>query len=270
MLAPLAAVGLAAAACSSNSASPSPSSTAATPANSPTALLTAVRSSEGLSSADMDLKLSAVIGGKSIQVSGQGAVDFASNAMQMAMSFQGVPQLSGTSVSVILVDGTVYVSYPGISTAVPGKSWISAPASSSSTSGVQLSNASDLLKVLAAKGAVVTQSGVGSIGTTPVTRYTVRITPSAIASQDAQVGIPASDQAAVQNLVQNGITVQVFVSSSNQVRRLSMQIAVPATSTTPAGQESVVVNFTNYGAPVSISAPPAGEVATAPQLGASA
>jgi hypothetical protein len=43
-------------------------------------------------------------------------------------------------------------------------------------------------------------------------------------------------------------------------------MTVPASSSTPAVQESVVVDLTNYGTPVSISAPPADQVATAQQL----
>ncbi len=168
----------------------------------------------------------------------------------------GLPTPSGTSrLGIVVVDGTVYVSYPGISTVAPGKTWVSEPATTS-TSGVQLSNASDLLRVSAAKGAVVTKTGTGTIGTTPVTEYTVQLNLGDLSNQVSQLGISASDSAAVQQLLQNGITAEVYLTDANQVRRISMQVAVPATSTTPASQESVLIDLTNYGTPVSITAPP--------------
>lgn len=261
----LSSLALAAAACGSSSASSTSSSTTV-PQSPSSALLSAVRSSVSQPSADMAMRVSAALGSKSIQVAGHGTVDLSSNAMQMTMAFEGVPKLSGTTVSLILLDGTAYVSFPQISTVLPGKSWVAAPATSSTTSGVQLSNASDLLKMLAAKGAVITKSGVGTIGSTPVTQFRVTIPPGVITSQVQGLGIPASDSAAVQQIAQGGITLQVYITSANQVRRLSMQIAVPATSSLPAGQESIVVDFTNYGVPVSINAPPASEVATSQQL----
>jgi hypothetical protein len=266
----LSALSLAAAACGSSSASPSTTSTTA--ARSPSAaLLAAVHSSASQSSADIGMRVNATVGSKAIQVAAHGTVDLASSAMQMTMAFVGVPEFSGTTISLILVDGTVYVSFPQISTIAPGKTWIAAPVSSSTTSGVQFSNASDLLKMLAAKGAVVTKSGVGTIGSTPVTQYSVTIPPGAITSQIQGLKIPASDSAEVEQIAQGGITFHVFVTPANQIRRLSLQMAVPASSSTPAGKESIVLDFTNYGVPVSISAPPASEVATSSSLnGASA
>ena len=167
----------------------------------------------------------------------------------------------------MIVDGTTYVSYPQISAVLPGKSWISEPSTSSSTSGLQVSNVSDMLRVLAARGAVVTKVGGGTIGSTPVTEYKVTLTPSSIASQESTLGVPATDTAEVQQLLgTSGVTFQVYVTSAGQFRRLSLDLGVPASSSTPAVQESVVVDFTNYGTPVSVTAPPASEVATAQQL----
>jgi hypothetical protein len=261
----LSAVSLAAAACGSSSASPS--TTSATAAQTPSeALLAAVHSSTSQSSADITMRVNATVDSKAVQVAAHGTVDLASSAMQLTMAFAGVPHLSSTNVSLILVDGTVYVSFPQISTIAPGKSWIAAPASSSTTTGVQLSNASDLLKMLAAKGAVVTKSSVGTIGSTRVTQYAVTIPPGALSSQIQGLKIPASDAEAVQQIAQGGITFHVYVTPTNQVRRMSMQIAVPATSSSPAGQETIVLDFTNYGVPVSISAPPASEVTSSQSL----
>ncbi len=256
------ALGLGLAACSSSSTSSTTTSVAATPSS---ALLTAVRSSEGQPSADLTMRVNTSVNGKNVVVQGTGRVDLAANAMQLGMKFQGIPTLSGTTLSVILVDGVAYVSYPGISTVLPGKTWVSEP-TTTSTSGVQLSNASDLLRVLAAKGAVITRTGSGTIGSTPVTRYSVKLNLADIAGQTSKLGISASDSEAVQQLLQNGVSVDVYIDGANQIRRLSLQLAVPATSTAPAGQESVVVDFTNYGTPVAISAPPADQIATLQQL----
>jgi hypothetical protein len=235
------------------------------------AILDATQSSLAQDSADIAMVVNAGVGSKSIGVTGSGTVDLANNAMQMSMTVRGVPAMAGTSISTVLVDGTTYISYPGISTLLPGKSWISQPTSTSNSSGVGVSNVSDMLRLLAAKGAVVTKVGVGTIGTTPVTYYDVTLSPSLIDSQVSALGVPSADSAEVQQILgTSGITFRVSVGSDDHLRRFSLNMTVPASSSTPAVQESVVVDLTNYGTPVSISAPPADQVATAQQLQGSA
>jgi hypothetical protein len=61
-----------------------------------------------------------------------------------------------------------------------------------------------MLRVLAAKGAVVTKVGGSTIGTTPATAYDVTLSPSLIASQKAALGVPSADSAEVQEILGNG------------------------------------------------------------------
>jgi hypothetical protein len=261
--------GLGVAACSSPSGSASSSSPGA-PSGSPSAVvLAAAHSSAAQASADIRVVATATVDGKNLGIHGSGVVDMAHSAMQLDMTLSGVPALSGSSISTVLLDGTSYVSYPGISTVLPGKSWISQPTSSATTSGVQVSNVSDMLKVLAAKGAVVERVGSDFIGTTPVTAYDVTLSPALIASQGSALGVPASDSTAVQQMLSNGgVTYRVDVDAADQIRQLILHMTIPASSTSPDGQEAIVVDFTNYGTPVSITAPPADQVATVQQFAA--
>lgn len=265
------AVGLGIAACSSSSTANPPSSTGAAPSASPSVvLLRAVQSTEQQNSADIDMKLQARIDGKVVGLTGSGAIDLTNNAMQLTMHIHGLPSAISSfvsQISVISVDGTTYVSIPEISKIVPGKTWISQPSTSSSTTGAQIANASDMLRVLSAKGAVVTKAGSTTIGSTPVTAYDVTIPPAVVRSRLSSVGISASDAAAVEQFFDHGgLTFHVYVSSDNRIRRLSLSIAVPASSGTPASNEALTIDFTNYGTPVSITAPPASQVASLQQL----
>ena len=263
----LAAVGLSAA-CSS-SVSTSPSTTGASPASPSAAVLDAANASVKQGSADMHLQMTATVAGKNVAITGNGTVDTADNSMQMVMSIQGLPTVGGSSISMLLVNGTTYVSYPGISSVLPGKSWISQPSTSSSTAGTQVTNVSDMLRMLSAKGAVVTKVGGGTVGTTPVTEYTVNVTSSMFASQGSALGIPSSESAAVQQILgSDGLQFHVFLTSTNQLRRISMQMSMPSTgsSTATGGQASIVVDLTNYGAAAPVTAPPASQVATLEQF----
>jgi hypothetical protein len=259
--------GLGVTACTSSPTAAPTSTSGEAPTSPSAAILDATQSSLAQDSADIAMVVKATVDSKSIGVTGSGTVDLANSAMRMSMTVQGVPALAGTSISTVLVDGTTYISYPGITTLLPGKSWISQPTSTSSTSGVGVANVSDMLRLLAAKGAVVTKVGVGAIGSTPVTSYDVTLSPALISSQVSALGVPSADSAEVQQILgTSGVTFRVSVSSDGHLRRLSLNMTVPASSSTPAVQESVVVDLTNYGTPVSISAPPADQVATAQQL----
>ena len=262
------AVGLGIAACSSSSTANPPSSTGAPAASPSVVLLRAVQSTEQQDSADITMRVQANVAGKQVGVTGSGAVDLTTNAMQLTLNIHGVRSVAGlTSLSVISVDGTTYVSIPLISKILPGKSWVSEPSTSSSATGTEITNASDMLRVLSAKGAVVTRTGSTTIGTTPVTAYDVSIPPSALRSRLSSVGMSASDTSAVEHFFDNGgLSFRVYVSSDNRIRRMSLSIAVPASSSTPANHEAVVIDFTNYGTPVSVTAPPASQVASLQQL----
>jgi len=100
-----------------------------------------------------------------------------------------------------------------------------------------------------------------------VTAYDVTLNSALIASQGSALGVPATDSAAVQQILSNGgVTFRVDVNAADQIRQLIMHLSIPASSTSSAGQEAIVVDFTNYGTPVSITAPPADQVATLQQF----
>ena len=185
--------GLGVTACTSSPTAAPTSTSGATPTSPSAAILDATQSSLAQDSADIAMVVKATVGSKSIGVTGSGTVDLANSAMQMSMTVQGVPAMAGTSISTVLVDGTTYISYPGITTLLPGKSWISQPTSTSNASGVGVSNVSDMLRLLAAKGAVVTRVGAGTIGSTAVTSYDVTLSPSLISSQVSALGVPSAD-----------------------------------------------------------------------------
>jgi hypothetical protein len=264
------AVGIGLAACSSSSTANPPATTGAPAASPSVVLLRAVQSTEQQNSADIGMALRVGIDGKTIGLTGSGSIDLDNNAMQLTLNLKGLP-ISGLAselgtLSVIYVDGTAYVSNPEISKLAPGKNWIAQPVTKSATSGLQLTNASDMLKILSAKGAVVTKVGPQTIGSTPVTAYDVALSPAVINSRLSSVGISSSDASAVKKIFQDGLTYRVYVGSDNRIRRMSLSIALPAGSGASASHESMVIDFTNYGTPVSITAPPASQVTTLQEL----
>lgn len=269
----LAGVATVAVACSSSSANGPGTSSTSAPASAATALLAAARTSLDAGSARVSLDVS--VSGSGIgaqQITGSGAFDYATHDATLTLDIPQLAQvLGGGTLHVVVANGTAYVQLPS-SVPVDGGKWVSEPVSSLGGSSSVLGGSapgdpSELLSALEAAGAQVTEVGTTQIQGTSVTEYAVQVDLAKLAAA-APSGVRESDVAqAEQELGSSTLPLKVWVDGAGRVRRVSMSLTVtPNASSTgssgPTGPVSLdmVIDISDDGVPVQVTAPPASEV----------
>ncbi len=208
--------------------------------------------------------------GASISATGSGAVDFTTDAGQMNVTYAGASQMSGEQLSELFVGRSFYLSTPGISTIAPGKFWVSETLAGASSMTPGSSNPASMLQLLGHEGASVRPAGSTAIGGTAVRAYDVEISPASIARRIASAGLPSSVLQEVKTMFgSSGVHVTVYVSdATNLIRRITTSMAMSFGGVDITG--AVTEDLTNYGVPVSITAPPASQVISLRQFEAAA
>lgn len=226
----------------------------------------------GLADKTANLQLSMSIhvpGSDSITASGSGAVDFSSNAARLAVQYSGLPQLSGTQLREVIVGGSLYISMPGISQLASGKSWVSTPLGTDSITPGS-SNPGSMLQLLASQGNTVTPLGPSTIEGTPVRGYDVVISTADFSRELSRLNLPASLDQEMQSVFGSaGLRMTVYVGDANDlIRQLDFTMNLSVDGSTVSAVETE--DITNYGVPVTISAPQAGQVLNLQQFEAAA
>ncbi len=226
----------------------------------------------GLADKTADLQLSMSIhvpSSGSITASGSGAVDFSSNAAQLALQYAGLPQLNGTQLREVIVGGSLYISLPDISQLASGKSWVSTPLGTDSITPGS-SNPGSMLQLLASQGNTVTPLGPSTIEGNPVHGYDVVISTADLSRELSRLNLPASlDQQMQAVFGSAGIRMTVYVGDANDLIRqvgFTMNLSVDGSTVSAVETEDI----TNYGVPVAITAPPASQVLNLQQFEAAA
>jgi Protein of unknown function (DUF2510) len=192
-------------------------------------------------SADVTLTGSGSAAGNTFSMTGTGSIDFAHGAMQMSVDLtEGAQQLSG---QVIYENKMIYVNLGSVINEIdPGKSWVSmspgqltSPGGASSLGSFNASGSDPAaaLRTLRQEGNAVTGLGPSTVDGTRVEGYSVRV-------------------------INPDLDYKVYVDRTGQLVQLSTDV-----NDTLAGQsvrETDTFDFSSYGAPVSVTAPPAGEV----------
>ena len=250
-----------------------PTSPVAAPAGSPVkAVVASVATAEQARTAHVDLTVRATVSGTGVTsgtltATGSGSVDFAGDAAQLSLHYAGPNLPSGLAISAIYSGGTAYVSIPQIAQLVPGKSWISVPVSGASSIDPGTSNPADLLHILASEGNTVTALGPSTIGGTAVQGYHVVVDPAFVRSRIGQLGLsPAEQQAVQQLLADTSLQFDVFVDGAGRLSRVSVDVSGSLGTGGPGVTAQVEEDFSDYGAGVTISPPPASQVTTLPQI----
>jgi hypothetical protein len=196
---------------------------------------------------------------------GSGALDFTDGAMDMTMDMSSVEQ--GLTIRLIYLGGKIFEQLPQISQLYPGKSWLSLDLSglSNASGGAGAlnlgGNPAAMLRLLTQEGATVTPVGNSDVNGIPVKGYAVSIDSAFIQKQMSAANVPAWIRQAMSKVSFQDAVQTVFIDSSGKLVRdaVHMVISVPS-----AHQPSVTVDETldlsDYGVPVSISAPPASQV----------
>ena len=222
-------------------------------------VVSAAKTTAAQQTAHLDLSGSISVEGHSLTIGGSGSVDFAQHDESLNANYSAEGQ--SESIGIILTGGTMYESVPGISTIEPGKSWISSDIaamekSAGSTSPLSGVDPTADIALLEQDGASVSSLGSSTVDGVDVTGYRVDISKSVIQSETQN--LPSWAKQAASSVDFSGVTLDVYIDGANEFRRITvmLQIAEAGQTVNAAMNE----DFSQYGDPVSISAPPADQV----------
>jgi hypothetical protein len=196
---------------------------------------------------------------QTIAFSANGQADAANQAAKVTLNVEGAGTGS-TTLSAVLVGGTFYESvHPG--------QWISTPVSSLSqgTAPTTAVNPQTWLHLLEAHGVTATDLGTSTVDGQAVHGYRLTISPSALAQGLQGTSLPAAEQQViVRDLQDASLGLDVYVAQSGgQLVQAVFDGSISAQGTTVTAH--LTLDLSGYGAPVSITAPPASEVTPAGQ-----
>jgi hypothetical protein len=119
--------------------------------------------------------------------------------------------------------------------------------------------------MLAQQGNKVVARGPSTVGGDAVDGFAVTVDPADIAQKLKQADLPEWMQQAASNLTVHAFTVDVFVDHAGLLRSLSVHMDE---STAATGNIAIAetLDFSDYGTPVTVTAPPAGQVETIEQF----
>ncbi len=236
------------------------------------AVVSAVKTSTAKTSARVSVSMRLGTGGQGVSVEGHGLVDFDQTATDLTVTLTsfsgGGAERAAVTFRSVLIGGITYVNEPQVANFLPGKTWVSEVLGTRGVTSDVPFNPAYLLKLVEARG-----TQVGTLGTSTVDRQTVRgygvtlANRSSVTSSLRRIGLPTADRNDISQFLQNGGThFHLFVNSSNEVVQARLNTMV-STSSGKVGA-SLTIDFSDYGAPASISGPPSGQVATIQQFAA--
>jgi hypothetical protein len=196
---------------------------------------------------------------------GSGSIDFARNALQLQMTI-GDDGQQAVPITAIYLGGVVYESVPGLDTIAPGKSWLSidlsalqqAESQSLSTDGLG-SNPAVMLQLLAQQGNTVVALGPSTVDGVPVNGYSVTVKPSRAEQNLKKAHLPTWMQQAVAGLKVQNVNIKVFVDKAGLLRSFEMHLTESSGSSGPVSYDETL-GLSDYGTPVTVTAPPADQV----------
>ncbi len=230
------------------------------------AVLDAIDSTLGAKTADLRLTVAIDVPGEGqITASGDGQVDFSTDASQVTVAYQGLPSLGTLQMTEVYAGGSAYLSIPQISAALPGRSWISVPVGATSVAPGS-SDPAAMFQILRSQGDQVTPLGASDVDGVPVDGYHVVITEAGLQRRLAASDLPAGVAQATESEVgPGGVTLDVYVDSSTGLLT-RMVIGLHLTLDGRSVTGTVTEDTSDYGVPVSITAPPADQVASLQQF----
>jgi hypothetical protein len=220
--------------------------------------------------AHLTVSITGNAGGTSVAGTGSGGIDFTDNALDLHMTVSADGQQ--VPIEAIYEGGEIYESIPGLSTILPGKSWVSIDLSSlqkvaaqDPSAGSLGSNPSVMLQMLAQQGNTVVPLGPSTVDGAAVNGYSVTVNPARAEQELKKADLPAWMQQAVAGLKVHDYVIKVYVDQAGLLRSLTTQLSetTDAAGTLTFGE---TVNFSGYGQPVTVTAPPASQVESIQQL----
>jgi hypothetical protein len=229
------------------------------------------------SSAEVTLSGTVRLAGQTLVMGGNGEVDLATNTMSLDLG-ASLPNGSMTETE-LLAAGSIYLQMRSdgrnlVAAAAGGRHWLEVPFAQSGSRTLTTGSPAASLSLLSQQGGRVTSLGPRSIGGRTCNGYIV--TPSRQAmlagakAEYAKLGVSeAQTNAALQGLqAATPPTITAWFDSRHQLAcRVDayLQVGAPIASSGSVGVQ-MVMTFTHYGAPVSVTAPAASDTIALHQL----
>lgn len=236
------------------------------------AVLDAAIHTEHQRTADVTLSLSAtgLPNGGDLTFTGTGQANLDTSAGSMVIVYGGTTTLNGVQMKELVIGGNAYIDLlphgTDISSLLPGKHWIEMPLpeAGQASSGISFANPTAMLHTLAARGGTVAPLGPRSVRGRAATGYAVTLDKAAAVKLIRSSHLPAAEQRiATAGLDRTRrMVIDVWV-SDGEVVRMSVTVSLSDRSgrSGRSGETvAVVADYSHFGTPVSITAPPAGQV----------
>lgn len=221
-----------------------------------------------------DFKADITMLGQKLSFNGSGVSDTVNGAAKMTFDFSGLPAAmtkNGSTVEAIIVDKQMYMQMPFLENRLPaGKQWfkvdVGQALKATGTDPMSSLGATDpqqWVQQLLASGE--TQSiGTDSVQGEQMTHYRTQIDPSNL--DQVPAGERDAAKKALQQLGLSAFPVDVWVDGQGLLRRISLSLQLGKPGAGGSMAMTMTMDLSQFGAAVSITAPPADQVFDATSL----
>jgi hypothetical protein len=243
------------------------------PASANASVVNAVTSALGDKTAALTLSGSVDADGTTVPVTGNGVTDFTRNSMELNMHLGGAA-VGNMSEKAEYEGDVMYINMGDlIGQVMPGKSWLSldlSQAVKSDTKSLGLGGNSltsdpvEALRLLTQAGNIATDLGPSTINGTPVEGYSIKMDPNALRGELDTPGLPSWMRQAASLVTNPHLAYEVYITNGGQLDRMSTTMSLTADS--QHINETIAMDFSNYGQAVTITVPPADQVGSFQQF----
>jgi hypothetical protein len=214
--------------------------------------------------ADLTMSGTIAVAGKSFTVSAAGQTDLSTDAMSFDLHFNS--SLGPLDEKEILVNGSLYLALSANGKSLipqTGRSWIQMPFQQSASADLAGSDPVSSLSLLEQEGSTVRPLGTRLIDGVTCTGYAVtpnkQMMLAGARAEQAKLGISSATANQEVQLIQGMIppTITLWIDAQNLVREMSINLEMNVVGS--SASTNMVVDFSHYGAPVTVTAPPASD-----------
>lgn len=207
------------------------------------------------------------VAGRKIEVPLSAETDFASGATQMSMDMSGIPGMpsGGGKFEIRMVDGVMYMGIDALlgglrPPALAGKDWVEIDTGELGVTSDQLTNQNpaDMLESLRGAGDVE-ELGTEEIDGVETTHFRAEIDTGKALEQLS--GQQREQAASFLEQMGSSYPMDVWIDGDGLPRRFELRFTIEG-----SGSVSMRMDFTDYGAPVDVAAPPAGSTMSMQEL----
>ena len=238
-------------------------------------VLASIRTTAAAKSARMSMSIETGFGAEHFTLTGDGVTDFVTGDSALTMHFPEIGSEPGGSIETLVVDRVAYVKMPKALFGGPlgdGK-WLKVPNlddANSALPGLGQSDPSQFLAYLETVSAGVTKVGAETIRGVATTHYKASLDPAKAGSRG---DVPPSLRDDLSKILQkNGvpftIPADVWVDNDGLARRIQLKLDLGKMTGVPRETDLPVMTLSidlyDFGVPVHVVAPPAGDVEAFP------